>query len=47
MPKHLCPMCNAPTVQTTERLAVCSYCETSVRSLKYVTLIQPRPVVRG
>lgn len=47
MPKHICPMCSAPTVQTAERLAVCSSCETSVRSLKNVTLILPRPLVRA
>ena len=47
MPKHICPMCSAPVVQTAERLAVCSYCETSVRSLKNVTLITPRPVVHA
>lgn len=47
MPKHVCPLCSSPVVQTAERLAVCSHCETSVRSLKHVTLIQPRHVVRA
>lgn len=47
MPKHICPMCNAPVVQTAERLAVCSSCETSVHTRKNVTLILPRPLVRA
>jgi hypothetical protein len=47
MPKHLCPLCSAPTVQTAERVAVCSYCETSVRTLKHVTIIQPRPMAHA
>ncbi len=46
MPKFICPICNAMTLQTADGLHVCSSCETSVRSLKHVTVIQPRPLVR-
>ena len=44
MPKHVCPLCGSATFQTaTKGHSVCSHCETSVRTLNSVTLIQPRP----
>lgn len=47
MHKSICPICSAMTLQTAEGVHVCSSCETSVRSLKHVTIIQPRPLVRA
>lgn len=45
MPKHLCPLCSTMTIQTAESISVCPLCETSVRSMKLVTIIQPPKLV--
>lgn len=47
MPKHYCPMCGHGTIQTAQGSVVCLSCETSVQSLKSVTLIRPRPIGKG
>ncbi|MDB5097321.1 MAG: hypothetical protein JWM80_1742 [Cyanobacteria bacterium RYN_339] len=46
MPSHICPLCGSATIQTAKGTAVCSHCETSVKTLNMVTLITPRPSVR-
>ena len=44
MPKHYCPMCGSRSIQVVATdSAVCMICQTSVVSLKSITLIQPRP----
>lgn len=45
MPPHVCPLCGSATIQTAKATVVCSHCETSVKTLNSVTLIQPRPVL--